>query len=109
MRATTTLALTHSDGYCLFSDPNPLSTPDHLHNWYSFWNRSLGKPIAKGIANSDGTMRREFENGTVVYNPMGNKAVAVTFPEDRRSAATGNVARSHHLESSDGDMFLKLK
>ncbi|MGA2034623.1 MAG: dual specificity protein phosphatase, partial [Thermoguttaceae bacterium] len=27
MRATTTLALTHSDGYCLFSDPNPLPTP----------------------------------------------------------------------------------
>jgi hypothetical protein len=30
----------------------------------------------------DGTMRREFENGTVVYNPMGNKAVSVD-PEDR--------------------------
>ena len=75
MRATTTLALTHSDGYCLFSDPNPLSSPDHLHNWYAFWNRSLGKPVAKGTANSDGTMRREFENGTVVYNPMGNKVV----------------------------------
>ena len=109
MRATTTLALTHSDGYCLFSDPNPLSTPDHLHNWYTFWNRSLGKPVAKGTANSDGTMRREFENGTVVYNPMGNKAVSVTFPEDRRSAATGKTAQSHHLESSDGDMFLKVK
>lgn len=42
MRATTTLALTHSDGYCLFSDPNPLPTPDHLHNWYSFGN-GVGK------------------------------------------------------------------
>jgi hypothetical protein len=109
MRATTTLALTHSDGYCLFSDPNPLSTPDHLHNWYPFSNRSLGKPVAKGIADSDGTMRREFENGTVVYNPMGNKAVSVTFPEERRSAASGKTAQSHQLESSDGDMFLKVK
>ena len=69
MRATTTLALTHSDGYCLFSDPNPLPTPDHLHDWYSFWNKSLGRPVGKGNANSDGTVRREFENGTVVYNP----------------------------------------
>lgn len=32
MRATTTLSLTISDGYCLFSDPNPLPTPDHLHD-----------------------------------------------------------------------------
>jgi len=68
VRATTTLALTHSDGYCLFSDPNPLPTPDHLHNWYSFWNKSLGKPVAKGTADPDGTVRREFENGTAVYN-----------------------------------------
>ena len=60
MRATTTLALTHSDGYCLFSDPNPLPTPDHLHNWYTFWNRSLGKPVAKGTANSDGTVRQRI-------------------------------------------------
>ncbi len=108
MRATTTLALTHSDGYCLFSDPNPLSTPDHLHNWYAFWNRSLGKPVAPRAANSDGTVRREFENGTVVYNPMGNKAVAVTFPEDRRSVASGKTARSHSLGSADGDIFLKV-
>ncbi|MHB0958267.1 MAG: putative glycoside hydrolase [Pirellulaceae bacterium] len=109
MRATTTLALTHSDGYCLFSDPNPLPTPDHLHNWYKFWNKSLGKPVAKGKAAADGSVRREFENGTVVYNPMGNKAVSVMFPEERRSAATGKVARSYDLESPDGDIFLKVK
>lgn len=109
MRATTALALTHSNGYCLFSDPNPLPTPDHLHNWYAFWNRSLGKPKAQGKNHSDGTTRREFENGTVVYNPLGNKATSVTFSEDRRSAATGKTARSHPLESMDGDLFLKIK
>ncbi|MHB0955215.1 MAG: alpha-amylase family protein [Pirellulaceae bacterium] len=109
MRATTTLALTHSDGYCLFSDPNPLPSPDHLHNWYPFWNKSLGKPFAKGKVADDGTVRREFENGTAVYNPMGNKAIEVTFPEERRSAATGKTAQSHHLESPDGDLFLKVK
>ena len=96
-------------GYEIAHDPNPLSTPDHLHNWYSFWNRSLGKPVARGTANSDGTVLREFENGTVVYNPMGNKAVSVTFPEDRRSAASGKTAPSHHLEGSDGDIFLKVR
>ncbi len=91
------------------SDPNRLSTPDHLRNWYAFWSRSLGKPVAKGTANSDGTVLREFENGTVVYNPMGNKVVTVAFPEERRSAATGKVARSHNLGSPDGDFFLKVK
>ncbi|MBL7140397.1 MAG: hypothetical protein ISS74_05755, partial [Planctomycetes bacterium] len=41
MRATTTLVLTHSDGYCLFSDPNDLPTPDHRHDWYPFWDNGL--------------------------------------------------------------------
>jgi hypothetical protein len=109
MRATTTLSLTHSDGYCLFSDPNPLPAPDHLHNWYPFWSKSLGKPVGKGTADSNGTVRREFENGTAVYNPMGNKAVSVTFSEKRRSAASGNTAQSHDVGSPDGDIFLKVK
>ena len=34
MRATTTLTLTHSNGYALYADPNPLKTPDHFHDWY---------------------------------------------------------------------------
>ena len=37
MRATTTLALTQSDGFCLFSDPNTLPAPDHELAWYPFW------------------------------------------------------------------------
>jgi len=109
MRATTTLSLTHSDGYCLFSDPNPLPTPDHQHNWYPFWSKSLGKPVVKGTANPDGTVRRDFENGTAIYNPMGNKAVAVTFGEDRRSAATGRTSLIHELGSPDGDIFLRAE
>lgn len=52
---------------------------------------------------------RECENGLVVYNPMGNKVVSVTFPDERRSAATGQVAQSHELKSPDGDLFLKVK
>lgn len=109
MRATTTLALTHSDGYCLFSDPNPLLTPDHLHDWYRFWDTCLGKPAGEGKRQPDGTVRREFDHGTVVYNPMGNEAVSVTFDEVRRSVATGKTARSHHLPSCDGDMFLQVE
>ena len=43
MRVATTLALTHSDGYVLYADPNPLKTPDHLHDWYPFWDAQAGQ------------------------------------------------------------------
>ena len=109
MRAVTTLSLTHSNGYCLFSDPNPLPSGDHLHNWYPFWDKSLGKAISKGRSGSDGTISREFENGTVVYNPMGNKTVTVVFTETQTSVAGGKSLKKHVLKSPDGDIFLRLK
>jgi len=107
MRATTTLSLTHSDGYCLFSDPNPLPSGDHLHNWYAFWNKSLGKPKGPGRANSDGSMRREFDSGTVIYNPMGNKPVPVSFSKNRTSLSSGKRARAHQINPCDGDILLQ--
>jgi hypothetical protein len=109
MRAATTLSLTHSDGYCLFSDPNDLPTPDHLHDWYPFWNRSLGRPLAPGRLRTDGTSERNFERGTVVYNPMGNRPVQVKFAEPRASLATGKTASEHTVPPCDGDIFLKVQ
>jgi hypothetical protein len=107
MRATTTLALTHGDGYCLFSDPNPQPTPDHLHNWYPFWNKSLGRPVGRGQQADDGSHRREFEKGTAVYNPLGNDPVTVSFAEPRTSLATGQTARVHRVAGLDGDIYLR--
>jgi len=109
MRATTTLALTHSDGYCLFSDPNPLPSGDHRHNWYPFWDKSLGKPAGEAIAGNDGTIVREFENGSVIYNPMGNRPVEVTFSEIRKSVTTGTSSKRHKLACPDGDIYLKTE
>jgi len=109
MRTTTTLALTHSNGYCLFSDPNPLPTGDHRHNWYPFWNKSLGKPVGEGETKSNGTVVREFEEGTVVYNPMGNKPVEVIFAELRKSTATNISSNRHKLACPDGDIYLKIE
>jgi len=108
MRATTALSLTCSNGYCLFSDPNPLPTGDHRHNWYPFWDSNLGKPTALGAASPDGTIRRQFENGTVVYNPMGNKTVTIVLDQSRTSAATGKTSKTHTLRSPDGDIYLKV-
>jgi hypothetical protein len=109
MRAATTLSLTHSDGYCLFSDPNDLPTPDHLHDWYPFWNRSLGRPLAPGRLRPDGASERTFERGTAVYNPMGNPPVQVKFAEPHASLATGKTASEHMVPPCDGDIFLKAQ
>jgi hypothetical protein len=107
MRAVTTLVLTHSDGYALFSDPNELPTPDHLHNWYPFWDTPLGKPAGEGVPHADGTTHRDFERGTAVYNPLGNRRVTLRFNLPRTSAATGATARTHILNEGDGDLYLR--
>ncbi len=107
MRATTTLALTHSDGYCLFSDPNPLPTPDHLHDWYAFWDKTLGKPKAPGRRRDDGSFLREFDRGFALYNPMGNREATVEFAEPLTSRATAQRAKAHRLPPCDGDILLR--
>ena len=107
MRATTALSLVLSDGYCLFSDPNPLDTPDHLHNWYPFWERTLGRALAPCVTRSDGAITREFTQGTAVYNPMGNKTATITFQEMRISRATGKRGFVHTVGVCDGDLFLE--
>ncbi len=107
MRAVTTLGLTHSDGYVLYADPNPLKTPDHLHDWYAFWEAPLGTPSGGCVDRPDGAYQREFSNGTVIYNPLGNPTVTVTFAEDRRRVSDNSVGRSFTVQDCDGDLFLK--
>ncbi len=106
MRATTTMALTLSDGYCLFSDPNPLPAPDHLHDWYPFWNEPLGRPLGQGARHADGSVRREFDGGLVVYNPPGNGPVEIEVDAPSTSAATRAVGRRFRIEDGDGDLLL---
>lgn len=106
MRAVTTLTLTQSDGYCLFSDPNDLPTPDHLHDWYPFWNKGLGQPKAPGRLRPDGAWEREFTAGTVIYNPAGNEPIKIQFVKPLHSRATDRRATEHHIAPGDGDLFL---
>lgn len=107
MRMFTTLSLTHSDGYVLFGDDNAQPVGDHLHNWYAFWSAELGRPVSRGERQDDGSYRREFSNGTAVYNPPGNTPVTVVFDEVRESAATTQSERQHGVAAGDGDLFLK--
>ena len=106
MRAATTLALTHSNAYVLFADPNNLPTPDHLHDWYGFWDVDLGKPSSEKEQMKSGAFRRRFDNGVVVYNPEGNGAVKVNFKKDRIRASDGLQGRKFDLNEVDGDIFL---
>ncbi|MFO1511657.1 MAG: hypothetical protein U1F83_01890 [Verrucomicrobiota bacterium] len=106
MRAVTTLTLTQSDGYCLFSDPNDLPTPDHLHDWYPFWNRGLGRPTGKGQQRADAAWERAYSGGNVVYNPPDNPRIEVKFDRPKRSRATGQLGTAHVIAPGDGDIFL---
>ena len=115
MRATTTLSLTHSDGYCLFSDPNPLPSPDHRHDWYPFWDwhiepgrPKLSKPIASRIVREDGAITRLFQHGMAAYNPKGNGTVTLTFGRPMTSTATGKTATKHVLKDEDGDIYVNV-
>jgi hypothetical protein len=106
MRAVTTLSLTHSDGYCLFADPNDLPTPDHLHDWYAFWDKGLGRPIKPGVQRADGAWERMFSSGTVIYNPAGGSSVTVRFSAPYRSRASGLISTEHTVNANDGDIFI---
>jgi hypothetical protein len=109
MRAVTTLGLTHSDGYVLFADPNPLKTPDHLHDWYDFWDAPLGKPAGQRIDRADGAYQREFTGGTVIYNPINNQPVTVKFSESRQRVSDGSTGHEFVVTNYDGEIFLHAK
>lgn len=106
MRAVTTLTLTQSDGYCLFADPNDLPSPDHLHDWYPFWSRGLGKPRSQGQQRVDGAWERAYSGGDVVYSPPGNQRIEVKFDRPKRSRATDHLGTAHDIAPGDGDIFL---
>jgi hypothetical protein len=108
MRATTTLGLTHSNGYVLFADPNPLPTPDHYHDWYPFWDVNLGKPKRDVKKLSNGAYQRVFDNGVVIYNHYKNGKVYLKFKNKMKSAATGKISNSFVIDDRDGDIFLHL-
>jgi hypothetical protein len=113
MRATTTMVMTHSDGYALFADPdNNGKSQDHAHNWYQFWNADVGRPLGGGTARGDGSFERQFQNGTVLSNATGNEKVSIRFAEDRRRASSGELVRAGEtadVGAHDGEIFLKTK
>lgn len=111
MRLVTTLGLTFSDGYVLFGDDNAQPSPDHLHNWYDFWDADLGRPVGKKGAVHNGVpglFVREFENGWAVYNRSG-ATQSVSFPQKVIGVKNAKSGKSGRIPNMDGEIFLKLK
>ncbi len=107
MRALTTLNLTHSDGYVLYSESGIFT-----HYWYDFWDADLGRPVgAKAQLYDDdipGLYIREYTNGWAVYNHSG-EAQVITLPEEVQGVASGLVNTEHALPNLDGEMYLRVK
>ena len=106
MRMFTCLALTHSNGYVLYT-----SGYGHHHLWHSFWDVDLGQPIgdkAQLYKNTDGLFIREFTNGWAVYNRSG-KPQTITLPEKVQAVASGLQSTEHALPDLDGEMYLRIE
>ncbi len=107
MRAYTTLSLTFSDGYVVYSEPK-----DHTHYWYDFWDADLGRPVGPKSQLYDedipGLYIREFTNGWAVYNHSG-EAQVITLSEEVQGVASELVNTEHTLPNLDGEMYLRVK
>ena len=122
MRVFTTMSLTHSDGYVLYTTgtgvfrlPDPGDQypyePSHEHIWYPFWDADLGQPVgpkAQLYENTEGIFIREFTKGWVVYNRSGNPQI-VTLPERVQSVRSGLQHSQHAVPDLDGDIYLRVK
>ncbi len=107
MRAVTTLSLTHSDGYVVYSESGVFG-----HYWYDFWDADLGRPVGEKAQLYDedipGLYIREFTNGWAVYNHSG-ESQEITLPELVTGVASGVEGTTHTLPNLDGEMYLREK
>ena len=137
MRLWTTMSLTHSDGYVMFTMGGNLDHPPHAleflpghadyhaqgirHShqnskyWYDFWDADLGRPIggdetkAQLYEDREGLFIREFTNGWAVYNRSGT-AQEIELPQAVSGWSSGvENQRRHTLADLDGEIYLKAE
>ena len=110
MRVFTTMSLTHSDGYVLYTD----GIWFHEHLWHDFWDANLGKPVgpkAEQYQNINGLFIREFTNGWMVYNRSGQPQTIALPTSATPVSDRGNKSAStiHQLPDLDGEIYLTSK
>lgn len=111
MRLFTTMSLTLSDGYALYTT----GTFYQDHFWYPFWDADLGRPVGPTAQRYQEDIEslyiREFTNGWAVHNRSGSEQT-ITLPSsaipvsDRGSNA---ASITHLLPDLDGEIYLKAK
>ena len=111
MRLFTTMSLTCSDGYVVYTTGRWFQE----HIWYPFWDADLGQPVEPAAKryqeDIEGLYIREFTNGWAVYNRSG-QTQTVTLPSSATSVSDrGSTAASitHLLPDLDGEIYLKAK
>ena len=107
MRAITTLSLTHSDGYVVFTSAND----GYHHYWYDFWYTDHRRPVgptAQRYEEIFGLYIREYTNGWAVYNHNG-KAQEITLPELATGVSSEAEGMTHTLPNLDGEIYLRVK
>ena len=122
MRVFTTMSLTLSDGYVLYTTgtgvyrlPNPGEgypfEPGHEHSWYPFWDADIGRPVGKKTQlyqNAEGLYIREFTNGWAVYNRSGSTQ-EISLAENATGVASGQAGTTHRLADLDGEIYLTTR
>ena len=110
MRLFTTMSLTFSDGYVLYTTGKWIyGEPDHAHIWYDFWDADLGQPIgekAQHYGDGDGLFIREFTNGWAVYNRSG-RAQTIQLPMRATGVESDVTGTQHTVPDLDGEIILK--
>ena len=118
MRFFTTMSLTCSDGYALYTlggltKEGRKQYQNHI--WHDFWAADLGQPVGPTAQRYQEDIEslyiREFTNGWAVYNRSGQPQT-ISLPESATPVSDrGNNAASptHILPNFDGEIYLKVR
>ena len=110
MRLFTTMSLTLSDGYALYTTGHNYQE----HFWYAFWDADLGQPIglqAQRYQDIEGLYIREFTSGWAVYNRSG-QAQTITLPSSAFSVSnrgSNDASLTHLLPDLDGEIYIATR
>ena len=111
MRVFTTMSLTLSNGYALYTTGHYYQ--DHI--WYDFWDADLGQPVGPTARRYQEDIEslyiREFDNGWAVYNRSGERQT-ITLPTSATPVSDrvdSGASTTHQLPNHDGEIYLKTK
>ena len=116
MRLFTTMSLTLSDGYTLYTLGTIGGQKQYQkHIRHPFWDADLGQPVEPTVKryqdDIEGLYIREFTNGWAVYNRSG-QAQTITLPSSATSVSdrgNNDASLTHLLPDLDGEIYLKTK